>query len=320
MEISPAAQVALLLCGRLGKQAESDIKPLEPREFHRLATWLEGNRIRPEDVLTGLDLSAAPLAQSRLIALLERGSALGIATEMWTGRGLWVVSIWDDLYPPRLRRLGTSAPPILYGAGDASRLTPVGPVLAVVGSRNVDAPDLEYAGEVARACAEEGITVVSGGARGVDSTAMHASIDTGGHAIGVMADSLARSTSSRRYREALLSGSLVLISRYDPASGFHVGNAMGRNKDIYALSDAALVVATAKGTGGTWAGAVESLKKSIAPVFVRLEEPVPDGNLALLVEGAHAFPDRPWSALPRWLRSEQPDHSSSDQAVQPTLF
>jgi hypothetical protein len=81
-----------------------------------------------------------------------------------------------------------------------------------------------------------------------------------------------------------------LISRYDPASGFHVGNAMARNKDIYALSDAALVVATAKGTGGTWAGAVESLKKSIAPVFVKLEDPVPDGNLALLTEGAEASP------------------------------
>ena len=43
-------------------------------------------------------------------------------------------------------------------------------------------------------------------------------------------------------RQALQEERLVLISACDPKSGFNVGNAMQRNKYIYALSDAALVV------------------------------------------------------------------------------
>lgn len=319
MDVSPAAQVALLLCGRLGKPTEGEVKPLEVREFYRVAAWLEGQGWGPEDLLTEIDLGTAPVAKSRLSALLDRGAALAVASEMWFSRGMWVLSTWDDRYPARLRRLGTNAPPVLYGAGDASRLASDGPALAIVGSRNVEPAELAYAGELAHVCALEGIAIVSGGARGVDTEAMLAGVEAGGYAIGVLADSLSKSTSSRRYREALLDGSLTLISRYDPASGFHVGNAMGRNKDIYALADAALVVTTAAGTGGTWAGAIESLKRSITRVFVRLEEPIPEGNLALLEEGAQAFPDRPWCDLVSWLRSAPAD-CPCNLPTQPTLF
>jgi predicted Rossmann fold nucleotide-binding protein DprA/Smf involved in DNA uptake len=56
----------------------------------------------------------------------------------------------------------------------------------------------------------------------------------------------------RENREVLLESRLVLISPYDPKSGFNVGHAMQRNKLIYALADAALVVNADEGTGGTW--------------------------------------------------------------------
>ena len=63
---------------------------------------------------------------------------------------------------------------------------------------------------------------------------------------------------------------LVLLSPYDPNAGFNVGNAMQRNKLIYALADAALVVNSDLGKGGTWTGAVEQLDKfRQIPVFVR---------------------------------------------------
>jgi predicted Rossmann fold nucleotide-binding protein DprA/Smf involved in DNA uptake len=60
---------------------------------------------------------------------------------------------------------------------------------------------------------------------------------------------------------------------------------MGRNKLIYALSDLAVVVASAAGSGGTWAGAIEALKAGWVPVFVRNSEPVPPGNLQLIAMG-----------------------------------
>jgi len=45
---------------------------------------------------------------------------------------------------------------------------------------------------------------------------------------------------------------------------------MERNKQIYALADAALVVNSDHGHGGTWAGATEQLEKlHYLPVYVR---------------------------------------------------
>jgi predicted Rossmann fold nucleotide-binding protein DprA/Smf involved in DNA uptake len=66
----------------------------------------------------------------------------------------------------------------------------------------------------------------------------------------------------------LRDGQLVLLSPYDPQAGFNIGNAMQRNKLIYALADAALVVQSDYGKGGTWAGAIEQLDKlRLVPVY-----------------------------------------------------
>ena len=61
---------------------------------------------------------------------------------------------------------------------------------AVVGSRDVDEAGTAFAGEVARWCARESLAVASGGARGVDRTAMLAAVDAGGAATGVLAGAL----------------------------------------------------------------------------------------------------------------------------------
>jgi predicted Rossmann fold nucleotide-binding protein DprA/Smf involved in DNA uptake len=89
-----------------------------------------------------------------------------------------------------------------------------------------------------------------------------------------------------------MEGKLVLISPYDPAAGFNVGHAMQRNKVIYALSDAALVVTSDFEKGGTWTGAIEQLEKlHFVPVFVRNGINVGKGNSALLQRGAIPWPD-----------------------------
>jgi DNA processing protein len=69
-----------------------------------------------------------------------------------------------------------------------------------------------------------------------------------------------------------MEGQLVLVSPYDPGAGFNVGNAMQRNKLIYALADAALVVNSDFEKGGTWTGAVEQLDKlklvpGVCPIY-----------------------------------------------------
>lgn len=296
--LSPDTQAVLLLCGRFGKSQAADAPPLTQVEYNRTIKWLRERKLRPADLLQGdvlerLHGDIPPVSPSRLIALLERGGSLALATERWDNQGIWIVSRYDPDYPQRVAALGGQAPPILYGVGNAELLSHGG--VAVVGSRDVDEEALDYTQRLARSCAKQGIQIVSGGARGVDSTAMLAAIDAGGTAVGVVPDSLSKASVSSKYREALLEQNLVLVSPYDPASGFNVGNAMGRNKYVYALADLALVVSCSEGKGGTWEGALEALERQ--HVFVRAADHVPQGNRRLLEKGATAFPDEPWTDI-----------------------
>ncbi len=164
--------------------------------------------------------------------------------------------------------------------------------LAVVGSRHVDDALLEYTDGIGRLAATAHLTLVSGAARGIDRAAMQGALRAGGAAAGVMADSLGRAALMRDNREALMERRLVLVSPYDPAAGFNVGHAMQRNKLIYALADAALVVTADFEKGGTWAGAVEQLQRlNLVPVFVRGGANAGKGNAALLKLGGHPWPE-----------------------------
>ena len=73
---------------------------------------------------------------------------------------------------------------------------------------------------------------------------MRGALEAGGRVCGVLADSLERQAMTREHRNMLLDGQLTLISPFDPNARFHAGNAMQRNKLVYALSDAALVVSS----------------------------------------------------------------------------
>ena len=262
---------APLIIGR-GKGKEPSVL-LKPGEYTKLADYLQDKGRQPADLL-GPDadqiITDYPHThdKDRLKRLLDRGFLLSQAVERWHTRAIWVVSRADDGYPQRLKvRLKKNSPSLLYGCGDQEILNSGG--LAVVGSRNADDALLEYTQEVSRLAAKAQRTVVSGAARGVDQAAMSGALEAGGRVTGVLADSLERSVMKRENRNRLLERQLVLISPYDPSAGFNAVHAMQRNKLIYALADAALVVNADLNKGGTWAGATEQLEKlHLVPVYV----------------------------------------------------
>ena len=96
----------------------------------------------------------------------------------------------------------------------------------------------------------------------------------------------------RENRAVLMDDRLTLISPYDPQAGFSVGNAMSRNKIVYALADAGLVVDAGYNKGGTWAGAVEQVEKlRLVPVYVRTDGERSKGLEGLLQRGARSGPN-----------------------------
>lgn len=290
--MSEDAKAILMLCAHLG--GVSEFAPLELREYNQAVLWLKSKKMRPAGLLSmehGSALSQETgIPEQRLNALLKRGVQLGFAVEKWNQGGIWVVCRSDQDYPARfMKQLKEKAPPVLFGAGERSLLKGGG--LAIVGSRNVDAEGETFAREVAAWCARGGLPVVSGGARGVDQIAMSSALESGGVVIGVLSDTLLRTSVSRECRSALSEGRLLLLSPYHPEAGFTVGNAMGRNKLIYAMADYGLVVSADHKKGGTWAGAEEELKRKPGrPVFVRLTGSVPLGNRKLAELGAWPFP------------------------------
>jgi len=294
---TPNTQAILLLTAPLlvgRREITHDLLSLG--DYNRLALLLRQRQKPPAALIDPnaqelIEDCAVLFGRERLEGLLGRGFLLSQAIERWSSRSIWVISRADADYPKRLKwRLKEMAPPLLYGCGDITLLDEGG--LAVVGSRNVDEEVVEFTENVGRFAAEANRSVVSGGAKGIDRAAMHGALMAGGAVAGVMADSLEKAALARDNREPLMDGRLVLISPYDPAAGFNVGNAMQRNKLIYALADAALVVTSDLEKGGTWAGAIEQLDRlHFVPVFVRNGDKVGKGNFALLNRGGKPWPN-----------------------------
>ena len=292
--LSPNTQAILLLTAPLkaGSVASSDA--LAPGEYKRLAAYLRETRRQPADLLGAaapevLAGCCPPLDLERLRRLLARGLALSRAVEYWNARAIWVLSRADETYPKRLKAvLREDAPAILYGCGDAGLLDAGG--LAVVGSRAVDEALIAYARSVGGLAMRAGRVLMSGGAKGIDQAAMRGALVAGGRSIGILADSLQRAAMSPTYRDALREGRLALISPYDPQAGFQVGHAMRRNRLVYALADAALVVDSDLDRGGTWAGATEALNGAHR-VYVRSTGSGSDGLEALRRRGARSWPN-----------------------------
>jgi predicted Rossmann fold nucleotide-binding protein DprA/Smf involved in DNA uptake len=296
-DLTNDAKTILLLCGRFGKNDTA--KPFSLREYNRLTDWLQDKRIRPADLLAAgetqlLETLPRKIDGERVKRLLERGAAMALAIDKWTSSGVWVICRSDEDYPVRLKQhLKKQAPAILYGVGHAGLLQRGG--LAVEGSRNVDNTGEKFTRLAVAACSKQGIPIVSGGARGVDQVAMLEGLHAGGTVVGVLADSLSKSTVEKKYRDGIREQRLVLVSAFSPEARFNVGNAMGRNKHIYALADFGLIISAEVGKGGTWAGATEELKRPDArPVFVRDEPTAPEGNRALIKLGAQPYPKPPW--------------------------
>ena len=184
--------------------------------------------------------------------------------------GIHTITPFDEHYPCLFRyRLKEKAPVVLHAAGPLDLFDRSG--LGVVGSRDISEEGAEVAKGAARLATRLGLPVVSGGARGVDQLAMNAAVGeegAAGAAIGFLADSMERQLKRPDTRRVILDGRALLCTPYKPDARFTAGTAMGRNKLIYAGSVTTLVVASDIETGGTWAGAVESLKHGFGPVAV----------------------------------------------------
>ena len=321
--MSAEGQAVALVASSLALRGERALKPLSTPEWHDLSLMIQSAKLRPRNLL-GMDVTdlrdqigiEADRAE-RLARLLSRGGQLALEVERLSSLGIWVLTRADDSYPPLLKqRLRRQAPPVLFGAGPKSALGI--PAIAIVGSREVDAEGLRYAEWLGALCAEQYMAVVSGGARGVDSSAMQGALERGGTAVGITVESLEKLVRRRDYRVAISEEQLTLVTPFHPSTRWYASNAMRRNRLIYALSEAAVVVASSAEKGGTRSGALENMAADWVPLHVR-DDGSP-GNRSLISAGASPLPPgKAKLALDELTHYRRPSLLEADRNFTPTL-
>lgn len=289
MTVTDTSLAALLLTNRI---VDVDVKPLSSSEF-----WMLCRSVEDLSVLVGASaesiagLSDLPLdGAERISKLLSAGTAFSFERERLEEEGIRVVSALDDAFPSRLRdRLGDACPAFLLVAGPIGFLATQ--AVGIVGSRDASDEALTIAASAANQVASAGRAVVSGLARGIDQAAMAAALDAGAPVLGFPAEGLRVVARTAEIRRRVHDGELCMASPYGPAMRFTAGNAMGRNKLIYAHADITLVVCSDLGSGGTWEGAREAMRRNFGRVAVWMGEGSGPGNSKLVEAGGTAITD-----------------------------
>ena len=87
------------------------------------------------------------------------------------------------------------------------------------------------------------------------------------------------------------------------------------------LADAAVVVTSASGSGGTWSGAIENMRQGWVPLWVKPTAVAASGNMALLRQGARALAELPveiaYLALPETSHLRVSEPAAPTTAVAP---
>lgn len=160
--------------------------------------------------------------------------------------GVSLITRSDVAYPTCLRQT-SDAPLVLYVKGEL----PLAPyALAIVGSRRCTGYGVKAAGYFATAMAREGIPVISGGARGIDTAAHEACLQAGGVTVAVLGcglDVCYPAENARLFARIARRGALV--TEYPPGVPPLSANFPARNRIIVGLSQAVLVAEAGQRSG-----------------------------------------------------------------------
>ena len=158
------------------------------------------------------------------------------------------VMTWNDAdYPARLREIA-QPPPILYLRGNFIKEDAW--AVAIVGTRRVTSYGRQVTEEVASFLAQNGVTIVSGLARGVDGIAHQAALKEGGRTLAILGSGLNRIyPPEHRTLAEQIEKAGAIISDYAPDTPPEGSNFPPRNRIISGLSMATIIIEAAQTSG-----------------------------------------------------------------------
>lgn len=160
--------------------------------------------------------------------------------------GVQILAYTGTDYPQSLQNL-SDKPLVLYVKGE---LPQANYALAIVGSRRCTEYGVRVAACFAQAMTREGIPIISGGAKGIDTAAHEACLQAGGVTVAVLGcglDIVYPTENARLFARIAEQGALV--TEYPPGVPPAAANFPARNRIIVGLSQAVLVAEASKRSG-----------------------------------------------------------------------
>ncbi len=237
----------------------------------------------PGDALLSAGLSAR-IVENML--QIRRQVNLESVWEKIEKQGIKVLTWEDEAYPRHLEEID-QPPPVLYLRG--ALVEEDAWAVAVVGTRRITPYGRQVAEDLAAYLAHNGVTVVSGLARGVDAVAHSAAVSAGGRTLAVLGcgvDRIYPPENSRLADQIMAQGGL--LSDYPPGTAPDSANFPPRNRIISGLSLATVVVEAGEESGAliTASFAAEQGREVFA-VPGNIYAPQCKGTNRLILEGAH---------------------------------
>lgn len=193
--------------------------------------------------------------------------------------------IGDECFPRGLKKLNVgNIPSVLFYQGNYALLQ--NKCVGFTGSRKVSDSGIRIADSSARQLSTDGISVVSGYAKGVDLTAHKAALQAGGSTIFVIVEGILKNKIKREVKELLSDENHLFISQFLPNLTWSASNAMKRNNTIVGVSDAMILIEAGM-DGGTFNAGEQSIKNK-KPLFVveyGVSKPTAEGNKFFLQHG-----------------------------------
>lgn len=203
--------------------------------------------------------------------------------------GIKTINFYEEGYPKRLRNYEDS-PSVLFYKGNIKNLNDTLNV-ALVGARDCSPYGENIASLISKEVSVNNINVISGMARGIDSCAHRASLESGGYTCGVLGsgiDVIYPPENKRLYKDILQKG--CILSEFIPKTKPYAYNFPLRNRIISGLSDVVIIVEAGDRSGALiTAGCALDQGKDVMAIPGSVFSSKSKGTNKLIKDGAYVF-------------------------------